>query len=39
MMDILLKQINPDKEIFNRAKQRQIEHFSEVNMNYPYLEY
>jgi hypothetical protein len=39
MMDILLKQINPDKEIFNRAKQRQIEHFREVNTNYPYLEY
>jgi len=38
-MDILFKEINPSKELIIRAKQNQIEHFKEVNQNYPYLEY
>jgi hypothetical protein len=27
-MDLLLKELNPDKEIINRAKKNQIEHFN-----------
>lgn len=38
-MDILLKELNPSKDIIIKAKKRQIEHFNEVNMNYPNLEY
>ena len=38
-MDILFKEINPSKEIIKRAKEKQIEHFNDVNSNYPYLEY
>jgi len=38
-MDILLKEIKPSKEIIDRAKKRQIDHFNEVNKNYPHLEY
>jgi len=38
-MDILFKEINPSKEIIKRAKERQVEHFNDVNMNYSQLEY
>jgi len=38
-MDILFKEINPSKELILMAKDRQVEHFKEVNHNYPYLEY
>jgi hypothetical protein len=38
-MDILFKKINPSKEIILKAKEKQNEHFSDVNKNYPYLEY
>ena len=39
LCDELFKEINPDKVFILRAKQRQIEHFNEVNRNYPILEY
>jgi hypothetical protein len=38
-MDGLLKELNPSKEQISNAKNLQILHFSEVNKNYPYLEY
>ena len=38
-MDVLFKQINPNREIILLAKKRQIKHFSEVNSNYSYLKY
>jgi len=38
-MDILFKEINPNAELIIRAKQRQIEHFKEVNQKYSYLQY
>jgi len=38
-MDILLKKINPSKEIIIEAKKRQVQHFNEVNKNYTHLEY
>lgn len=39
LMDEIIKQLNPDKKIIENAKKRQIQHFMEVNKNYPYLEY
>ncbi|NVP18077.1 hypothetical protein HUU51_05165, partial [Candidatus Gracilibacteria bacterium] len=38
-MDILLKKLNPGVDIISRAKDLQIKHFNEVNLNYPYLKY
>lgn len=38
-MDVLFKEINPSSEIIKRVKERQMQHFSEVNTNYPQLEY
>ena len=38
-MDVLFKEINPSKDIILKAKNAQIKHFSEVNTNYPNLEY
>lgn len=38
-MDILLKKLNPWVDIISRAKDLQIKHFNEVNLNYPYLKY
>jgi len=38
-MDILIRKLNPSPEILKRAKERQQEHFNEVNTKYPYLEY
>ncbi len=38
-MDILFKKLSPSKQIILRAKQRQTQHFLEVNQNYPKLEY
>ena len=39
LMDKIFKEINPSKEIILQAKKKQTEHFSEVNKNYPHLEY
>ncbi len=39
LIDENFKQINPSKDIIQRAKERQIQHFNEVNKSYPYLEY
>ena len=39
LMDDLLKELNPPKEIILIAKKAQMQHFAEVNKNYPYLEY
>ena len=38
-MDKLFAEINPSKELIIRAKQKQTEHFREVNHKYPHLEY
>ena len=38
-MDTLFKKLNPNKEVINSAKSKQIEHFNQVNNNYPNLEY
>ena len=38
-MDNIVKLLNPSKDIINRARNRQIEHFKQVNIKYPYLEY
>jgi len=38
-MDEVLKELNPSKDIINKAKERQIQHFQEVNIKYPNLEY
>ncbi len=38
-MDTLMKELNPSSEVIIRAKKRQIEHFKQVNKNYPNLEY
>jgi len=38
-MDILFKEINPNKELILEAKEKQTKHFKEVNKNYPQLEY
>jgi len=38
-MDVLFKEINPSKDIILNAKNAQMYHFSEVNRNYPNLEY
>ena len=39
LMDKLFKEINPSKDVIERAKDKQKQHFNEVNKNYPYLEY
>jgi hypothetical protein len=39
LSDVLFKKINPPQESIERAKQRQMEHFAQVNKNYPHLEY
>jgi uncharacterized protein YeaO (DUF488 family) len=38
-MDNLFKEINPSPELIKRAKEKQIEHFKEVNSKYQNLEY
>ncbi|MDD2892126.1 MAG: HEXXH motif-containing putative peptide modification protein [Candidatus Gracilibacteria bacterium] len=38
-MDVLIKKLNPSSEVLKRAKERQEQHFQEVNSKYPYLEY
>jgi hypothetical protein len=38
-MDILIKEMNISKKMLMQAKERQKEHFFEVNMNYTNLEY
>jgi hypothetical protein len=38
-MDVLIKKLNPSSEILKRARERQEQHFKEVNGNYPHLEY
>jgi hypothetical protein len=39
LSDQLFKELRPSKESITRAKQRQTEHFMEVNKHYPHLEY
>ncbi len=39
LMDKLFKEINPSNELIVRAKERQQEHFKQVNRNYSNLEY
>ena len=39
LMDAIMKELNPSKELLLHAKKTQIEHFKEVNKHYPYLEY
>lgn len=39
LMDEILKELNPSKEVINRAREKQIEHFKQVNFKYPHLEY
>ncbi len=39
LMDGILKDLNPSKEILDRARIKQIEHFKNVNSKYPHLEY
>lgn len=38
-MDILFKKLNPSREMILKSKECQIDHFNEVNRNYPNLEY
>lgn len=38
-MDTLIKKLNPSPETLKRAKERQEQHFKEVNSKYPHLEY
>jgi hypothetical protein len=38
-MDDLLKQLKPSSSQIQRAKEIQMQHFKNVNKNYPYLEY
>jgi len=38
-MDDLLKELKPTKQQLQEAKVKQMQHFTEVNRNYPYLEY
>jgi hypothetical protein len=38
-MDEVFKKINPSQELIVRAKEKQIEHFKEVNLKYSNLEY
>jgi hypothetical protein len=38
-MDKLFKEINPSKNLILRSKEIQKEHFNQVNINYPQLEY
>ncbi|MFA6090197.1 MAG: HEXXH motif-containing putative peptide modification protein [Candidatus Gracilibacteria bacterium] len=38
-MDTLIKKMNPSGEILKKAKEKQKEHFNEVNNRYLYLEY
>lgn len=39
LMDKMFREINPSNEIIVRSKEKQIKHFSEVNKNYPNLQY
>jgi len=39
MTDDLYKKVSPDFETVKKAKERMIQHFGEVNKNYPHLEY
>ncbi|MDD5770503.1 MAG: HEXXH motif-containing putative peptide modification protein, partial [Candidatus Gracilibacteria bacterium] len=39
LMDEMFKNFNPSKELILKAKEKQLQHFQEVNKNYPYLEY
>lgn len=39
LMDEILKELKPSKEIIEKARERQIEHFKKVNMSYSNLEY
>ena len=39
LSDKLFKELNPSKESIMRAKERQTEHFMQVNKHYPHLEY
>lgn len=39
LMDKLFRELNPSSEIIKRAKERQEEHFRNVNLNYSNLEY
>lgn len=39
LMDKILKELNPSKDIINIAREKQIEHFKSVNLKYPNLEY
>ncbi len=39
LSDILIRKIGPSENLLNQAKERQKEHFSQVNKNYSYLQY
>ncbi len=39
LMDWLIKELNPSKEIIQRSREKQEQHFKEVNSNYSNLEY
>lgn len=38
-MDLLLKKLNPSQDDLKKASEKQMEHFKQVNKNYPNLEY
>lgn len=38
-MDIIFKELKPTDELIKRAKEKQVKHFQEVNLNYKNLEY
>ena len=38
-MDVLFRELNPSKKMILEAKEKQKQHFNEVNKNYPNLEY
>lgn len=39
LMDDILKELNPSKDLIDNARKKQIEHFKGVNSKYSYLEY
>jgi len=39
MTDDLYKKLKPETEIISNAKDTIVQHFREVNQNYPHLEY
>ncbi|MDD2907716.1 MAG: HEXXH motif-containing putative peptide modification protein [Candidatus Gracilibacteria bacterium] len=39
LMDDILRELNPSKDIIKIARNKQIEHFKQVNFKYPHLEY